>query len=438
MSVTYPIIINKSNFAGGSSFRYSFVKANNSFSIIHPTSSGTIPLNLTIPDGGYNVSDLNNYLFWYLVSQGYYISNNSTGEQTVYCKFVVNPSTYQVQFISYTVPTALPSGFTAGPQLTFPSTSKGPQLSIASPAFGKVIGFATGTFPSSQPSTITTRLLRYRKDRDAEERNSDATQLRLYELLAQEAGEEEQASRLANMARRIGSKILDPSEPSEAIGSIDPIVAAIKGKYLDKLIKEFRALPSSSLSPALQNIQRNLSHATFRSKLNERMAEMKAKNASAIEFSLAFLDKMAAGDPEAKGEFMKVVQQCIKDAARLRQYRHARDDEETNNEATQFALYDSLAKEATEAAQAQRLANMARHIWKHLAAADPSVAKAAAESSATLGTAKQLEGVMGEVPEYAEQSSDVPVSSEVNVTSTDNTLWLPSRHRVNVGSQVKQ
>ncbi|KAF4128241.1 hypothetical protein GN958_ATG22563 [Phytophthora infestans] len=183
MSVTYPIIINKSNYAGGSSFRYSFgtsvemthmsialekatvwfswpnitaVKANNSFSIIHPTSSGTITLNLTIPDGGYNVSDLNNYLFWYLVSQGYYISNNSTGEQTVYCKFVVNPSTYQVQFISYPVPTALPSGFTAGPQLTFPSTSKGPQLSIASPAFGKVIGFATGTFPSSQPSTITT------------------------------------------------------------------------------------------------------------------------------------------------------------------------------------------------------------------------------------------------------------------------------------------
>ncbi|KAI9995040.1 hypothetical protein PInf_011994 [Phytophthora infestans] len=150
------------------------------------------------------------------------------------------------------------------------------------------------------------RLLRYRKDRDAEERNSDATQLRRYELLAQEAEEEEQASRLANMARRIGSQILDPSEPSEA------------GKYLDKLIKEFRALPSSSLSPALQNIQRNLSHATFRSKLNERMAEMKAKNASAIEFSLAFLDKMAAGDPEAKGEFMKVVQQCIKDAVKAR------------------------------------------------------------------------------------------------------------------------
>ncbi|KAF4127490.1 hypothetical protein GN958_ATG23295 [Phytophthora infestans] len=87
------------------------------------------------------------------------------------------------------------------------------------------------------------RLRRYRKDRDAEERNSDATQLRLYELLAQEAGEEEQASRLANMARRIGSQILDPSEPSEAVGSIDPIVAAIKWNYLDKLIKEFRALP---------------------------------------------------------------------------------------------------------------------------------------------------------------------------------------------------
>ena len=184
MSSAYPIIINQSNLVSGSTntFQYNFSsnvdmsiidiglssaslwfswpnittsKANNQFSIIHPTLAGTNTLNLTIPDGGYNISDLNYYLRYYLITQGYYIQNTASGDQTVYAEFRVNPSTYQVEYVSYPVPTALPSGYTAGPAISFPVISSGPQLLFTQAAFGTVIGFIPGTFPAVAPTTIT-------------------------------------------------------------------------------------------------------------------------------------------------------------------------------------------------------------------------------------------------------------------------------------------
>ncbi len=185
MSVCYPLIINKSNLIPGSTntYQYNFsnnvdfgnldialgaasiwyswrnitaAKANNRFQIIHPTSGADVTLTLTIPDGGYEITDLNNFLRYYLVSNGYYIQNNTTGEQVIYAKFQVNPSIYAIEFISYPLETSLPSGYTAGPAITFPATPKGPQLVVNQAAFGTVIGFETGTFPLSQPTVLTT------------------------------------------------------------------------------------------------------------------------------------------------------------------------------------------------------------------------------------------------------------------------------------------
>lgn len=185
MSVCYPLIINKNNLVPGSlnTYKYNFssnvdmsnidiglgsasiwfswrnitnAKSNNKFSIIHPTFAGNTTLNLTIPDGGYEISDINNYLRYYLVNNGYFIQNNTTQEQIVYAKFQVNPSTYTIEFVAYPMPTSLPSGFTAGSAITFPTTTRTPQLIVNQAGFGTVIGFALGTFPSSQPIILTT------------------------------------------------------------------------------------------------------------------------------------------------------------------------------------------------------------------------------------------------------------------------------------------
>jgi hypothetical protein len=185
MSACYPIIINKKNLVPGSTnqYRYNFstnvdfsnidiglgsasvwfswqnitdYKNNNKFTIIHPTSgAGNATLNITIPNGGYEITDINNYLRYYLISNGYYLRNNTTGDDTVYCELKVNPSIYAIEFVTYPLPTSLPSGFTAGPSLTFPSTTRCPQLTVSNIEFGTVIGFATGTFPTVQPTTIT-------------------------------------------------------------------------------------------------------------------------------------------------------------------------------------------------------------------------------------------------------------------------------------------
>lgn len=186
MSVSYPIIITQKNLVPGTTntFEYKFsnnvdfsnldiglsqasifhswfnitaAKNNNKFSIIHPIAgAANTTLNFTIPDGGYEVSDLNNFLRYELVKNGYYLTNNTTGEQIVYAEFKVNPSVYKVEFISYPLPTSLPSGYSPGPSLVFPSTTRTTQLSFTQVQFGNIIGFVPGTYPAVQPIVLTT------------------------------------------------------------------------------------------------------------------------------------------------------------------------------------------------------------------------------------------------------------------------------------------
>jgi len=186
MSVSYPIIITQKNLVPGTTntFEYKFSnnvdfsnldiglsqasifhswfnitsdKNNNKFSIIHPISgAANTTLNFTIPDGGYEISDLNNFLRYELLKNGYYLTNDTTGEQIIYCEFKVNPSVYKVEFVTYPLPTSLPANHTAGPSLTFPSTSRTPQLSFTQVYFGNIIFFAPCVFPSVQPIVLTT------------------------------------------------------------------------------------------------------------------------------------------------------------------------------------------------------------------------------------------------------------------------------------------
>lgn len=185
MSTCYPLIITGSNLVPGSTntYRYNFssnvdmsnidiglgsasiwfswrnitdLKQNNKFSIIHPATGATnTTLAMTLPDGGYNISDINNFIRYELIRLGWFIQNNTTNEQIVYAALEVNPSTYQIVFKSYPVPTSLPAGYTAGSAITFPSTTRAPQLVIAQPNFGTVLGFATGTFPAVQQTVLT-------------------------------------------------------------------------------------------------------------------------------------------------------------------------------------------------------------------------------------------------------------------------------------------
>lgn len=183
--MSYPIIVTKDNLIPNSknTFEYKFsnfldtqnveialascnlffswqnitaAKNNNKFRIIHPTSGGTVNIDITLPDGGYQISDISNYITYKLISLGYYIQNNTTGEQITYINMKVNPTSYSVDINCFAMPTSLPSGYTAGSSITFPATAKAPQFVVLDDNFGNVIGQNIGTYPSSPSSVNTT------------------------------------------------------------------------------------------------------------------------------------------------------------------------------------------------------------------------------------------------------------------------------------------
>lgn len=180
--MSYNITVNRSHFIGGSTYRYvlgsnvemnsievalasasipfswfNFAASqnNNTFTIRHPTTAGTVDIPITLKDGGYEVSDVNSALRVALINAGYYIQNNTSLDQIVYAALRVNAANYTIEFVSYPMPTSLPSGFTAGPAITFPATVKGTQLIVPNTAITTRLGFAAGTFPAVQPTSIS-------------------------------------------------------------------------------------------------------------------------------------------------------------------------------------------------------------------------------------------------------------------------------------------
>lgn len=137
-------------------FNISASQNNNSFQIIHPTTAGSTTLTITLADGGYELADINGALRTWLINNGYYIQNNTTLDQTVYCELRVNVASYRFEFVSYPLPTSLPAGFTAGSAITFPATARGPQLIVPNTNIQTRLGFPAATYPAAAPTTLTT------------------------------------------------------------------------------------------------------------------------------------------------------------------------------------------------------------------------------------------------------------------------------------------
>lgn len=122
---------------------------NNKFTLTIPRNGGSDTLNITIPDGAYNISDLNNFLQYTLIQSGYYITSTSTGLNTYYAAFSVNPTSYKIDFTTTPLPTSLPAGFTSG-GMTFPGAiNQHYQITILSDNnFKDIIGFNSGIYPT--------------------------------------------------------------------------------------------------------------------------------------------------------------------------------------------------------------------------------------------------------------------------------------------------
>jgi len=157
-------------------FNISAALNNNQYQLTIPTATPST-VTITIPDGAYQISDLNNALQYWFIQNGYTIQNPTTLVYFYFAAFVVNPSTYQVNLITTALPSSATStNLTATPSLNsyvgitgaytaaatdaiigsgfsnkWPtSANKSMQVTVLSTnTFGKIIGFAAGTFPPS-------------------------------------------------------------------------------------------------------------------------------------------------------------------------------------------------------------------------------------------------------------------------------------------------
>lgn len=113
--------------------------ANNTFR--YSLDDGSTWYDIVIPDGLYEIADINAYLQFKFIANNHYLVNDA-GQYVYYAEIVVNPTQYKIQVNTYPVPTSLPTGWTNPATWTLPTTTYNPKLKF--PAnFSDIIGFAT-------------------------------------------------------------------------------------------------------------------------------------------------------------------------------------------------------------------------------------------------------------------------------------------------------
>ena len=139
--------------------------ANNTFTYQTRTGgAANAAVTVTIPDGVYEISDLNNFLQFTFIAAGFYLINTA-GQNVYYAEFIVNPTLYAISINCFPVPTALPAGWTAPASWTYYGAALYTPI-ITTPAnfnkiMGQVAGFSTtggfnlaGTVSVTSNSTV--------------------------------------------------------------------------------------------------------------------------------------------------------------------------------------------------------------------------------------------------------------------------------------------
>lgn len=113
--------------------------SNNVFTYSWTSAAITTTYTVTIPNGLYNIADINYYLQWTMINNGHYLVN-SGGENIYYAEFIVNPNRYAIQLNTFLVPTALPVGWTNPAGLVFPTQTFNPVITITT-NLSNIIGY---------------------------------------------------------------------------------------------------------------------------------------------------------------------------------------------------------------------------------------------------------------------------------------------------------
>ncbi len=129
---------------------------NNIFNLSWPSvtdASGNVQpdtlLTVTIPNGIYEVTDLNAYLQQFCINNNLYLINDTTGEFVYFVQMQVNATRYAIQFNSFSLPTSVslpyiepPGGFCVTPLLPNVTNSAFPATNGTAPGWAFPANFA--------------------------------------------------------------------------------------------------------------------------------------------------------------------------------------------------------------------------------------------------------------------------------------------------------
>lgn len=118
---------------------------NRAFKLLFPTGAIFTEYDVILPEGSYNIEQINAYMQKVMVDNHLYHINATTGAFRYYIELKASPTTYGISLVCYTLPTSLPSGFNEPTGSTFPYPSMAgqePSLILLNNNFNLLIGFS--------------------------------------------------------------------------------------------------------------------------------------------------------------------------------------------------------------------------------------------------------------------------------------------------------
>jgi hypothetical protein len=132
---------------------------NTTFSFSLRFGATTTQYDITIPDGFYTTTDINNYLEQYFITNAMYCTDTATGNNVYFIYLYSNATYYANQFIVSPIIPLNTAGYTFPTSYINSSTSVygyTPYIIFNTGGLGSILGFNNGTYPTTQ--SLTTQL----------------------------------------------------------------------------------------------------------------------------------------------------------------------------------------------------------------------------------------------------------------------------------------
>lgn len=124
-------------------FNISAEAGNNQISYTWTVAGVTTTYTLTIPDGLYEIADINAFLQFNMIANGNYLID-SAGDNVYYLELIVNAPRYAIQLNTFLVPISLPGTYTQPSNFAgYPTTTQNPVVTFPA-AFNEIVGYAAG------------------------------------------------------------------------------------------------------------------------------------------------------------------------------------------------------------------------------------------------------------------------------------------------------